>query len=570
MEKFPKGELSSKELESLSKARPENETSKRFVLSKEDFSKERLTAIKTVVEEIKEKYPEILSLCMFGSMVKGTAHEGSDIDAYLYIDSEKASERRGVTEEQIHVTSDRVGEVYLKKEVAELYILEFRNRLKEMADLEDVDVEHIRSRPISEKIINDEIKSLTDYFNDKEKVETYCDRLDEWEKKKPETGVAIDVLVKHYESRPEMPSSQRFVMPNLGPMFHLEVGGDIRKYRKMFLEKLLELGPLGEKIWATTIESTEMMENNLSTDKSKRYPRTLEDAIRVYSPELRRDQEYLPELKGIIKQTIFGDSFRKWKNLFPDEIDDTVDKESFVDKYIEGMGNVTDLPKEEMEDKLTEFSRNLILYSEVIISSGIYPTFYPDAFHEWLQGVDVFKDRETFSSFVWNHTLRAKEKIEDAPARMKDRLAREPLADSDESNAGIYREALEPQVAEAVFALRKKGYGTFQSGYRDLITGSQFIDFNLEDASVLKNALNATELELLTNDGLKVVIKEKSDRATLTLIPNNSRQSPDFWKTTWNRLADKLPDKGVQAKPPTNLGSYRTFTDRQNKIKKGE
>lgn len=283
MKEFSEKEtLSEKALESLSKVRPENGTNKRFVLSKEDFSKERIIAVKQEVEEMKKKYPEVLSLCMFGSMVKGTAHEGSDIDAYLYIDSAKAAERKGVTEEEILETHERLDGVYLTREVAKLYILEFRNGLKEKADLEDKDVEHIRSRPISEKIINDEIKSLIDYYKEKEKVNTFHERLAEWEKKKPEVGVSIDELLVYQKSRPEMPRSPSLIMPDLGSMFHLEVGGGIRKYRKMFLDRLVELGPVGEKIWTNTIESTEIMENNLSTNESKRYPRTLMDAIRVY------------------------------------------------------------------------------------------------------------------------------------------------------------------------------------------------------------------------------------------------------------------------------------------------
>lgn len=571
MEKIPENkELSEKALESLSKVRPENDTNKRFVLSKEDFSNERLTAVKEEVEEIKEKYPEVLSLCMFGSMVKGTAHEGSDVDAYLYIDSAKAAERKGVTEEEILETHERLDEVYLTKEVAKLYILEFRNGLKEKADLEDKDVEHIRSRPISEKIINDEIKALTDYYTEKEKIDTFYERLAEWEKKKPEVGVSIDELLAYQKSRPEMPRSPSLVMPDLGPMFHLEVGGGIRKYRKMFLDKLVELGPVGEKIWAKTIESTEIMENNLSTDESKRYPRTLADAVRVYSPESSLDQNHSQEFKGLIKQTLFGDSFEKWKKLFPEELYDEVDKESLVDKYVESIGNDTELPSKELKEKLSEFSGKLNSYGEVLAESGIYPSFYRDAFHDWVRGEDVFKDKEAFSSFVWNHTLRKKEKVEDEPARMKERLEREPIADNEESNAGIYREGLEPQVAEAVFALRKKGYGTFQSGYDDLITGSQFIDFNQEDTETLKNTFTVADLQSLAREGLRVEIKEKPDRATFVLIPNDGRQSPDYWKTVWNSIAEKLPDKGKPAEPPVNLGSYGTFMERQLKLRNGE
>ena len=66
-------------------------------------------------------------------------------------------------------------------------------------------------------------------------------------------------------------------------MFHLDVGGGIRKYRKAFIDELAKLGPEGERLWEETIRSTEMMENNLSLDESRHYPRTLSEAVEVYA-----------------------------------------------------------------------------------------------------------------------------------------------------------------------------------------------------------------------------------------------------------------------------------------------
>mgnify|MGYP003393243005 CR=1 FL=1 len=88
-------------LGSFEKQRPKNETKKRFVLSPEEFSKERLAAVKGVMGEIQSKYPEVLSLCMFGSMVKGTAHKESDIDGYLFIDTSLIAQKENIPEERI-------------------------------------------------------------------------------------------------------------------------------------------------------------------------------------------------------------------------------------------------------------------------------------------------------------------------------------------------------------------------------------------------------------------------------------------------------------------------------------
>jgi hypothetical protein len=46
---------------------------KRFVLTRLEFAQERMQGIKEVVSKLQKKHPEILSFCMFGSMVKGAA-----------------------------------------------------------------------------------------------------------------------------------------------------------------------------------------------------------------------------------------------------------------------------------------------------------------------------------------------------------------------------------------------------------------------------------------------------------------------------------------------------------------
>ena len=168
--------------------------------------------------------------------------------------------------------------------------------------------------------------------------------------------------------------------------------------------------------------------------------------------------------------------------------------------------------------------------------------------------------------------IRAKEKTEDEPRRMKERLQRSPLADNDEVSAGIYREELEPQVSEAVFSLRKKGYGTFQSGiYYNLEKGSQFIDFTREDAEFIKNALNNPALnELMRDEGVSVETEDSGDRLSIILNPNNPRHDLAFWKKIWNIFAEAMPDRGFSATPPIELGSYKTFIDRQKAIRSGK
>lgn len=270
-------EFTPEQLASLTKERSRNETNKRFVLSQEEFLRQRLQVIKSEIDEIQKEHPEVLSLCLFGSMVKGTAHEGSDIDGFLYIDSEMIAKNENTPKEQIIKPSTTSDQAYLTKEVANKYLAEFRDGIKNKTGLEDKDVKDIKARLISEKIIDDEIKALLEFYKNKEK---YDADIDKWIENKPSQGSDIDELLLYEKSRPVVPEH---LSTSLRGMFHLDIGGGIRKYRKIFIDKLAQLGDGGEKIWSDTIRGTEMLENNLSTDSTKHYPRTLAEALVVYT-----------------------------------------------------------------------------------------------------------------------------------------------------------------------------------------------------------------------------------------------------------------------------------------------
>jgi hypothetical protein len=70
-------------------------------------------------------------------------------------------------------------------------------------------------------------------------------------------------------------------------MFFLQIGNGIRKYRKILLDKLSTMGPLGEKVWEGIITAQKEFErgggkNDENEEGKKRYPETLKEAIVVY------------------------------------------------------------------------------------------------------------------------------------------------------------------------------------------------------------------------------------------------------------------------------------------------
>lgn len=68
---------------------PETLETKRFFLSRNPELKKRVQELHKVVDALKEKYPEIISLNIFGSLIKGYANEQSDLDAFVFIDKSK-------------------------------------------------------------------------------------------------------------------------------------------------------------------------------------------------------------------------------------------------------------------------------------------------------------------------------------------------------------------------------------------------------------------------------------------------------------------------------------------------
>lgn len=223
------------------------ESSKRFSLSKEEFAKERIARIKSSVELLQQKYSEVLSFCMYGSMVKGTAHQESDIDGFLFIDTDKINDFNESKDTESQTFKDRkaISATLFNMEVEKRYKDELKEALKTNLNLSGEQVKHVLVRPINEKIIDSHVADLEE-------------------------------AIEHESNILPLAST------NLSAMFHLDVGGGIKKYRHYLLDKLNNMGAKGERVWREIIGSTEEIEQNLSRDTEKRYPRSLPEALKKY------------------------------------------------------------------------------------------------------------------------------------------------------------------------------------------------------------------------------------------------------------------------------------------------
>ena len=268
----------------MSEASDIGEIPKRFQLSGEKFAKERMATVKEVVKSLQSKHPEVLSLCMFGSMTTGTARPESDIDGYLFVDVTKSAAARKTSPDAIIETQksdhSRTPTAYFTEEVAADYTLPIRDALKSKLGLSDEHVEHIRSRPISREIIDQQVNSVVGQIQELEK---YKLAMAERELNDPfdKPDSTPEEIQAYWDNRPEHPPFPD-VGTNLSAMFHLETGGGIREYRQYLLDKLGGLGETGEKVWRVVIERTEAMEQHLRTGTEVNYPRSLEKAREVY------------------------------------------------------------------------------------------------------------------------------------------------------------------------------------------------------------------------------------------------------------------------------------------------
>ncbi len=184
---------------------------------------------------------------------------------------------------------------------------------------------------------------------------------------------------------------------------------------------------------------------------------------------------------------------------------------------------------------------------------------------ELFDGPTFFRSPEAVERLIYHYELR-KEAVTRSNIDTWKSLDGEPYASEDELSAGVYKEVLEPQVREAVFTLRNKGYETFESGFRDLAAGGQYIGFRKEPDRPIyidAGALN----EKLKRRGVVAKFDEDDDRYTLSLA-SDVRLSLDEWGQIWNEVADTVPAEG-KSKEATVSGAD-LFREQQKKLRTGE
>jgi len=122
--------------------------------------------------------------------------------------------------------------------------------------------------------------------------------------------------------------------------------------------------------------------------------------------------------------------------------------------------------------------------------------------------------------------------------RTREREINNPIATEDEYDIGAYKEALETQVRDAVFILQKKGYKTFQSGFREKEGDRrQYVDMYNKKVN-----LSESFLKSFKEKGFEISPVNDSDRTTIYINPINEKPvNLDEWKKIWDEFAQEIP-----------------------------
>lgn len=141
-----------------------------------------------------------------------------------------------------------------------------------------------------------------------------------------------------------------------------------------------------------------------------------------------------------------------------------------------------------------------------------------------------------------------------------ERVKNNPKPAEDEVTAGAFHEMIEPQVRDAVFEMRKKGYATESSGFGGKSGEVQQIDGNFE--------IDQKTAEMLRRNGISVVTQETDEAIpwkTSLRFSTDSVPGPltiENLKEKWDGIVGLLPNLEKPAEPSVSSGTEDFIKER--------
>jgi len=145
--------------------------------------------------------------------------------------------------------------------------------------------------------------------------------------------------------------------------------------------------------------------------------------------------------------------------------------------------------------------------------------------------------------------------VEQCRSDLENRIKINPVPTETELGIGAFLEQIEPQVRQAVIALRAKGYTTWESGFMG--GGAQSIGFETEDLidfkfpnELLDNLVDLGITATISNDSIDL----RSEQITAL----------NDWKKAWDLVVSEMPDLGKTA-PDSKIAAAEDFRERYGK-----
>ncbi len=273
---------------------------KRFAISSDSHSRERLTVVRDLLAEIRRRFPSVrFSLALFGSLSKGKlldeeSAQNSDVDMVLYVDMddiEREADAFCRDPEFQRLFDVKYANALTEPHVVRIRALLERRGEKSLSDYErkTVDPQRIKRyvawltmqnivRKFFQSGLQERVSSLgnpelTSHFNvwpirigDADKHHTIWCAVNEYE------------THCHYGTEPDVP------VEVLAP-FALGVGGGLNEYIRDFVARLQNMpSGQGERIWASVNEIVRKYERrgDVPAAMERQFPSTLEQAAVRY------------------------------------------------------------------------------------------------------------------------------------------------------------------------------------------------------------------------------------------------------------------------------------------------
>ncbi|MEK7460332.1 MAG: hypothetical protein AAB628_02180 [Patescibacteria group bacterium] len=177
--------------------------------------------------------------------------------------------------------------------------------------------------------------------------------------------------------------------------------------------------------------------------------------------------------------------------------------------------------------------------------------------------LDVEKFTEDQSRFI--ERMEKLHELQDVHRRRREYMLQDRQTTDEEYELGAYTDVLESQVREAVLGARRKGYLTFQSGFKEKSERDQFIDVYNKNIVIPEETL-----KYLQEHFIETRIENFDDRTTLTLHPfGNDPVRLAQWKEIWGTLIESLPPADSETVPNMKSNEeHADFRKKQDSLRK--